>query len=405
MAHARGGVDVGDAHRPGRLAGRVVHLVGEAPAGQVQRHPVGAAGADAAGEGVERLVPADPAEPGLAPAAPHGVRQAAERPQVGAGPLPQGATSASAPSASGSAVLTAIRSRRVVQRWTPSMVQSWRPGDTEGAAVARAPGEHPPGVGGVAAVGPGGLGHRPVVVGLLLADAVGAPADPQPGVPAGQLLTQPHGARRVSPGGGARGGRGGGGRRRALGGVDVHPPVAGEAAQRQAGQAGGGHRHRGRGADRHHRGEPGGPRLLDDLEAGPPADVEAEAGGRQRAVEQQPPDHLVDGVVAPDVLADQQTAPVASKAAAAWHGPGGGEQVLVGAHRGRARPPATSSGSGGRRRQRVRGARGARRRRSCRTCRRPRTWRSAGASAPAPGRRSRRSTTLNSLSTAEPVPQ
>src|ERR687893_339221 len=57
-------------------------------------------------------------------------------------------------------------------------------GDAEGAPVARALGQDPPGVERVAAVLPDGAEDVGGVVGLLVADAVGRGADPASGTPA-----------------------------------------------------------------------------------------------------------------------------------------------------------------------------------------------------------------------------
>ena len=84
VAHARGGVDAGDAHGPRRLARHVVRLVRDAAARQVERDPLGV--------GARRCAPAsassasshgDAAEPGLAAAAAHRVREPAELAQLG----------------------------------------------------------------------------------------------------------------------------------------------------------------------------------------------------------------------------------------------------------------------------------------------------------------------------------
>src|SRR5579872_1511379 len=63
-------------------------------------------------------------------------------------------------------------------------------------------------------------------------------------------------------------------------------------------------------AGRRHRaqdGDAGGHALLGELEAGPPADEDDAPGQLRRATAQQrPPDQLVQGVVAADVLAERQ---------------------------------------------------------------------------------------------------
>ena len=90
VAHPGGRVDPGDAHGPGRLAGRVVDLVGDAPARQVERGPIGAGRRRwRSAQGGQRLVPADAVEAPVAPAAAHRVAEPAERPQLGARPRPQ----------------------------------------------------------------------------------------------------------------------------------------------------------------------------------------------------------------------------------------------------------------------------------------------------------------------------
>ena len=153
-----------------------------------------------------------------------------------------------------------------MQRCTPSIVQSCRP------ATPRAQPSHTPLVStsqrvlGVAAVGPGHLGHVAVVVRLLQPDAVGPPAHPPRPAPPGELLTQAHWR---PPGVHVAG--------------DDAVVDADEAGEREPGLAGRLDGEGRRRAHRDHRAEPGGPGLLHDLEAGPPADVEAEVGRGQRA--------------------------------------------------------------------------------------------------------------------------
>src|SRR3546814_4318883 len=80
-------------------------------------------------------------------------------------------------------------------------------------------------------------------------------------------------------------------------------------------------------------GEAGRPGLLHDLEAGPAADEEGEVGGGQRAVEEQPAHHLVDGVVAADVLARDLRLTGAVDGGCRVHGSGGVEERLLGTDR------------------------------------------------------------------------
>jgi hypothetical protein len=89
-------------------------------------------------------------------------------------------------------------------------------------------------------------------------------------------------------------------------GIYVHGAAAQEPDQGQArllGELGGQRRRRGhRGQDRDARGHG----LLDELERGPSADQQNAAGQRQLPLAQRPADHLVDGIVPADVLAQRQ---------------------------------------------------------------------------------------------------
>ena len=179
--HAGGRVDARDAHRPRRLAGHVVRLVRDAPAGEVDRHALGRGRAQRRGEHVERLVPRDAAEPGLAAPAAHRVGEPAEAPELGgACAPPAGATSASTHGIErvggveleqlepGGAEVDAV-DRPVVEA-----------GDAEGAAVARALAEHVDGVLRVRPVGPRHLRHVAVVVRLLRARRRSGASRPTP---------------------------------------------------------------------------------------------------------------------------------------------------------------------------------------------------------------------------------
>ena len=129
VAHPRRVVDVVGAEEARDLLRDVVRLVGDAARGEVDREAVGCRGADAIGDQVERLVPRDPGEAGLAGAPHHRVRAAA---RARAAPVAvsrrSGATSASDCGGRARAiVLTRSRLRRVVHRCTPESVQSWKP--------------------------------------------------------------------------------------------------------------------------------------------------------------------------------------------------------------------------------------------------------------------------------------
>ncbi len=91
VAHAGGVVDRVRADRPRRLLRRVVRLVRHPARGQVEAGPLGPGVADAPGRHVERLVPADALEAGLARAPEHRMRDAAEPAElVAAHPLERG---------------------------------------------------------------------------------------------------------------------------------------------------------------------------------------------------------------------------------------------------------------------------------------------------------------------------
>ena len=180
VARPRRRVDAGDTHRPGGLGGRVVHLVGEAPARQVDGRALATGGADGAGDVSHRLVPRDPVEPAVAAAAAHRMGEAAELAEVVGGQVAQprdiaedgvverlGAVQLEQPQA-GRAQVDAVQ-RPVVE-----------PGDAQRAAVAHPLGEDRPRLAGVALHTPGDLGHLAVVVGLLVADPVRRQADPVP---------------------------------------------------------------------------------------------------------------------------------------------------------------------------------------------------------------------------------
>ena len=186
VAHARGRVDVGDAHGPRRLAGDVVHLVGDAAAREVER------GAVATGvrrsrrrQRVERLVPRDRGE-----AASRRAGAASGRPS-----RPSSRSSAldlsfeprrRRPSTIGSNALGRVDleqpqpGRAQVHAVDRPVVEA---GDAERAAVAHAFREHVPRVQGMGAVGPRHLGHVAIVVRLLVPDAVRRQADPKLAVP------------------------------------------------------------------------------------------------------------------------------------------------------------------------------------------------------------------------------
>ena len=113
--------------------------------------------------------------------------------------------------------------------------------------------------------------------------------------------------------------------------VDVEGVAPHEPGEGEPGRGGGLDRQGRRRRHGDHRLEPGGPRLLHHLERGPTADEQAQAGGRQAVVEQQPTDHLVDGVVAADVLADDAEGAGAVERGGGVGGTGAAEEVLLGA--------------------------------------------------------------------------
>ena len=87
-------------------------------------------------------------------------------------------------------------------------------------------------------------------------------------------------------------------------GVDVHGVAAEETDQGHADLLGQLHGQAGGGADGGDQGHAGDGRLLDDLERAPPGHEQHHPGQREPALGGRPADHLVDGVVAPDVLTD-----------------------------------------------------------------------------------------------------
>ncbi len=163
-------------------------------------------------------------------------------------------------------------------------------GHPQRAPVAHALGQHVPGVAGVVRVvrvrcGPcpcsGGASGRPTPLGDSPAHRSGCSPMRRSTAAAG-----PGTAGRVRPAGPAGPVRSGIGHRRMdpVGpGVDRQPVVPAEAGQHQAGPFRDGHRQRRRRAHGHQRGEAGGPRLLDHLEAGPARHPQDEPGGRQCA--------------------------------------------------------------------------------------------------------------------------
>src|SRR5690606_13730913 len=140
-----------------------------------------------------------PAEAPLAPPAAHRVPEPSEGPQLAPRPAPQRGDVREDDGVEriGGVELEQVEAGGAqVHALDGPVVQA---GDAQRAAVAGAPGQDPPGVQRVVPVGPRGPGHGPVVVRLLLADAVGPPAGPQPRVPAAELLLQAHGATTPSP--------------------------------------------------------------------------------------------------------------------------------------------------------------------------------------------------------------
>src|SRR5205807_10477754 len=77
-------VDAGDTHGPGRLAGDVIDLVGDAAACQVDRGAVTTGSGDGGGDRRHGVVPHDGCEAALAGAPPHRVTEATESAQLGA---------------------------------------------------------------------------------------------------------------------------------------------------------------------------------------------------------------------------------------------------------------------------------------------------------------------------------
>ena len=163
-----------DAHGPGRLAGHVVRLVGDAPAGEVERRcgrrrPGAMPPARASRASSQR----DAVEPG----SPRRRRIGWARrpsPRSSAGAIERRAsTSASSAGSNGVGGVELEQPEAggaQVHAVDGPVVQA---GHAEGAPVAHALGEDLPGVLRVAPVVPRHLDHLAVVVGLLLADAVG----------------------------------------------------------------------------------------------------------------------------------------------------------------------------------------------------------------------------------------
>ncbi len=89
VADPGGVVDRVRAHRPRRLLCRVVRLVRHPAGGQIEADPLRPGLADAVRRQVERVVPADPAESGLARAADHRVGEPSEAPELVAAQAPQ----------------------------------------------------------------------------------------------------------------------------------------------------------------------------------------------------------------------------------------------------------------------------------------------------------------------------
>ncbi len=148
--------------------------------GQVEADTVGRRGADPVGDEVERVVPRHPREAALAPrAAPSGARAGRARAAHARRAAAARRRRRAAPSSIARAVLTFSRSRRVVQRCTPLIVQSWKP------ATPSAQPSHTPlrrmrhAYGRSRRLSQTVLRHGAVVVRLLLADAVGLPTDPE----------------------------------------------------------------------------------------------------------------------------------------------------------------------------------------------------------------------------------
>src|SRR3546814_12743054 len=102
---------------------------------------------------------------------------------------------------------------------------------------------------------------------------------------------------------------------------------ADEGGEGDAGGGGGLDGESGGRADRDDGGEAGRPGLLPDPAAGPAADAEGGAGGGQRAVEEQPPYPLADGLDAAHVLAREMRLPDPLAVACAVSRSGGAEKV------------------------------------------------------------------------------
>ncbi len=111
--------------------------------------------------------------------------------------------------------------------------------------------------------------------------------------------------------------------------VHIRCTAASEADERQTAPAGRLDRERRGRGHRDKRAEPGGPRLLDQFEARPTAHEQALPGRGKRPVEKQATHHLVDGVVASDVLADVADLARSVERRRRVHGSGGLEQGLA----------------------------------------------------------------------------
>ena len=210
-------------------------------------------------------------------------------------------------------------------------------GDPERAAVAHALGQHVPRVLAGGAGCPGRCGPCPC--------SAGASARPTPlgDSPAHRSGCRPMRRSRPRRPGGTRGRHGlaagaahGIDHRRSdavVAGVDGEPVVAGEADQHQPGPLRGGHGQRRRRAHRHQRGEPGGPRLLHHLEAGParhPQRPSPSAGSAPSS--RRRPTTLSTALWRPMSSRTTSTSPVGVDRGRGMAAAGGGEQLLAVGH-------------------------------------------------------------------------
>ncbi len=179
VAHACRVVDVVGADEPGRLLRGVVHLVGDTAGGQVDADAVGFGDADAIGHEIERVVPRERPEPGVAAVTHHRRTEPAQLAQLAPVQLRQrGDVGEPFVGDRGRGVdLQQFQARRAqVHAGDRPVVEA---GNAERASVAHALAQDAPRKRQVAPVVPHGRGHVAVVMRLLLSRAIRLPPDPE----------------------------------------------------------------------------------------------------------------------------------------------------------------------------------------------------------------------------------